>query len=60
MASLDRGQGSTLRPNGDRDTDRVVNADEAGLSKGLDQAEEAQLGVTDEDAEEAAGDPDRS
>jgi hypothetical protein len=29
--------------------DRVVNADEAGLGDGLDQAEEAQLGITDEE-----------
>ena len=35
----------------DRDTDRVVNADEAGLGGGLDQAEEAQLGITDEELE---------
>jgi hypothetical protein len=32
--------------------DRVVNADEAGLGDGLDQAEEAQLGITDEEIEE--------
>ena len=30
-------------------TDRVVNDEEAGLGGGLDQAEEAQLGVTDEE-----------
>lgn len=35
--------------------DRVVNADEAGLGGGLDQAEEARLGVTDE---ELSGDED--
>ena len=29
--------------------DRVVPADEAGLGGGLDQAEEAQLGITDEE-----------
>jgi hypothetical protein len=29
--------------------DRVVGAEEAGLGGGLDQAEEAQLGVTDEE-----------
>ena len=33
----------------ERAPDRVVNADEAGLGGGLDQAEEAQLGVTDEE-----------
>lgn len=32
----------------DIDVDRVVGSDEAGLGGGLDQAEEAQLGVTDE------------
>jgi hypothetical protein len=30
-------------------TDRVVNSEEAGLGGGLDQAEEARLGVTDEE-----------
>ena len=29
--------------------DRVVGADEAGLGGGLDQAEEARLGITDEE-----------
>ena len=32
-------------------TDRVVNDEEAGLGGGLDQAEEAQLGITDEELE---------
>jgi hypothetical protein len=32
--------------------DRVVGAREAGLGGGLDQAEEAQFGVTDEELEE--------
>ena len=31
--------------------DRVVASDEAGLGGGLDQAEEAQLGITDEEIE---------
>jgi hypothetical protein len=35
--------------------DRIVTAEEAGLGDGLDQAEEAQLGITDE---ELARDPD--
>jgi hypothetical protein len=35
--------------------DRVVEADEAGLGGGLDQAEEARLGITDE---ELSGDED--
>lgn len=43
-----------VRVNGDRDTDRVVGADEAGLGSGPDQAEEAQLGVTDEELQQAA------
>ena len=34
--------------------DRVVGAEEAGLGGGLDQAEEAQLGVTDEELAEMA------
>jgi hypothetical protein len=33
----------------DIQADRVVDASEAGLGLGLDQAEEAQLGVTDEE-----------
>jgi hypothetical protein len=37
--------------------DRVVGSREAGLGGGLDQAEEAQLGVTDEELEEEL-DPD--
>jgi len=32
--------------------DRVISADEAGLGTGLDQAEEAQLGITDEEIDE--------
>ena len=32
--------------------DRVVSSREAGLGGGLDQAEEAQLGITDEELEE--------
>ena len=32
-------------------TDRVVDAEEAGLGGGLDEAEEAQLGITDEELE---------
>jgi hypothetical protein len=55
---LSAGKEPRVRVGGDRDTDRVVSADEAGLGRGLDQAEEAQLGIEDEDAEEAAGDRD--
>ena len=39
----------------DIDTDRVVGANEAGLGAGLDQAEEAILGTTDEENEKATG-----
>ncbi|MEO8309281.1 MAG: hypothetical protein ABI616_14700 [Pseudomonadota bacterium] len=35
----------------DISTDSVVDANEAGLGGGLDQAEEAQLGITDEEIE---------
>jgi hypothetical protein len=38
----------------DRDADRIVREDEAGLGGGLDQAEEARLGKTDEQIEEEA------
>jgi hypothetical protein len=37
-------------------TDRVVEADSAGLGGGLDQAEEAQLGITDEELSELEDD----
>ena len=51
--------GKDVRSNADRDTDRIVGGDEAGLGGGLDQAEEAQLGITDEDLDAAAGKDDR-
>jgi hypothetical protein len=35
----------------DISADRVIESDEAGLGGGLDQAEEAQLGLTDEEIE---------
>jgi hypothetical protein len=38
---LTAGKEPDVRVNGDRDTDRIVSADEAGLGDGLDQAEEA-------------------
>jgi hypothetical protein len=38
-----------LRIAGDIETDRIVGEEDAGLGGGLDQAEEAQLGVTDEE-----------
>lgn len=43
------------RASADVDTDRVVGPDEAGVGAGLDQAEEARLGVTDEEIERALG-----
>ena len=33
----------------DEGADRVIDAEEAGLGGGLDQAEEARLGITDEE-----------
>ena len=42
-------------PDGGADisADAIVIADEAGLGRGLDQAEEAQLGITDEEIQRA-------
>jgi hypothetical protein len=40
---LTAGKDPKLRVNQDRDVDRVVDASEAGLGEGLDQAEEARL-----------------
>jgi len=47
---------SELRGGGDSDIgfDRVVEAEEAGLGGGLDQAEEALAGITDEEIAELA------
>jgi len=45
-----------LGESADISADRVVAADEAGLGSGLDQAEEAQLGITDEELIELARD----
>jgi hypothetical protein len=39
----------------ERGTDRIVREREAGLGGGLDQAEEAQLGVTDDQIEAGEG-----
>ena len=46
---LTAGKDPAIRMNQDRDADRVVESGEAGLGRGLDQAEEGQLGKTDED-----------
>ncbi len=40
----------------DLSPDAIVGAEEAGLGDGLDQAEEAQLGVTDEEIQRALRD----
>ena len=48
---LTAGKDPAVKVDGDIDTDRIVGAEEAGLGGGLDQAEEAQLGVTDEELE---------
>src|SRR3954462_2511630 len=49
------GERASVEPDLEADTDigvdDVVRAEEAGLGRGLDQAEEAQLGVTDEEIE---------
>jgi hypothetical protein len=49
------GKEPRIRVGGDIGFDRVVGADEAGLGGGLDQAEEAQLGITDEEIDEQLG-----
>jgi hypothetical protein len=46
------GEEADVHIGGDIGTDRIVGADEAGLGGGLDQAEEARLGITDEEIEE--------
>jgi hypothetical protein len=43
------GADDELREAADIGADRVVTAEEAGLGGGLDQAEEARLGITDEE-----------
>jgi hypothetical protein len=53
---LTAGKDPSVRIAGDVDTDRIVHADEAGLGDGLDQAEEAQLGITDEELNRARDD----
>ena len=46
---LTAGKDPRVRVSSDIDVDRIVGPEEAGLSGGLDQAEEAQLGITDEE-----------
>lgn len=55
---LAAGKEPHLRVGGDIDVDRIVPADRAGLGGGLDQAEEAQLGITDEEIEDLVRDDD--
>jgi hypothetical protein len=43
------GTESEVHSGADITADRVVDSEEAGLGGGLDQAEEAQLGITDEE-----------
>lgn len=45
---LTAGKEPKVRVNADRDADRVVGPEEAGLGGGMDQAEEARTGRTDE------------
>lgn len=51
---LSAGREPGVRIGSDIDTDRIVRPDEAGLGGGLDQAEEARLGITDEELERRA------
>jgi hypothetical protein len=48
-ASVELDDEAELRPDADIEPDRVIEARQAGLGGGLDQAEEGQLGVTDEE-----------
>jgi hypothetical protein len=49
---LTAGKDPNVRIGADIGTDRIVGPEEAGLGGGLDQAEEAQLGITDEEIAE--------
>jgi hypothetical protein len=51
---LTAGKEPSVRVNQDHDVDRVVSDQEAGLGGGLDQAEEARRGKTDEEIEKEA------
>ena len=42
-----------IETDADLGADRIANAEDVGLGGGLDQAEEAQLGITDEEIEAA-------
>ena len=49
---LTAGKDPNIRVGGDIGVDRIVDANEAGLGGGLDQAEEALLDITDEEIEQ--------
>ena len=51
---LAAGKEPNVRIGADIAPDRIVGPEEAGLGGGLDQAEEARLGITDEEIEEIA------
>lgn len=57
-SSVELDDESELQPDADIEPDRVVEARQAGLGGGLDQAEEAQLGITDEEIDALEGDDD--
>ena len=57
-ASVEIDEEAELRPDADIEPDRIVEARNAGLGGGLDQAEEAQLGVTDEELDALNDDED--
>jgi hypothetical protein len=46
---LTAGREPDVRIGADIDTDRIVGPEDAGLGGGLDQAEEARAGITDEE-----------
>lgn len=50
------GEDANVRDAADIAPDRIVGAEEAGLGGGLDQAEEARLGITDEELAQLARD----
>ena len=54
-ASADLDDEGELRPDADIEPDRVVGERQAGLGGGLDQAEEAQFGITDEEIDALNG-----
>jgi hypothetical protein len=56
---LTAGKEPKVRVNADRDADRVVRPEEAGLGGGLDQAEESRAGTTDEEIGKKSRKPDQ-